>query len=223
MPKKYERYIVYEQNTLYICCHCNLDIMRQFMSNLAYKILGKTEEAFNSGNIAEYDKYTRMFHDLLADMDELVGTRREYSFEDKIEKALAWATTPEEAKLYDYNQSLLVTQWGPDKESGTNYLFDYSWREWSGLIRDYYLPRWDKFHAMLRGKLLDGSWKSYKEYEEKLPRTSGREAIEADDFYSELRKWEWNWIVTPKNYAPKTYGKEPETALRMYEKWKDVL
>ena len=200
-----------------------VDIMRQFMSNLAYKILGKTEEAFNSGNIAEYDKYTRMFHDLLADMDELVGTRREYSFEDKIEKALAWATTPEEAKLYDYNQSLLVTQWGPDKESGTNYLFDYSWREWSGLIRDYYLPRWDKFHAMLRGKLLDGSWKSYKEYEEKLPRTSGREAIEADDFYSELRKWEWNWIVTPKNYAPKTYGKEPETALRMYEKWKDVL
>ena len=200
-----------------------VDVQRQYMSNLAYKILGKIEEAFNSGNLSDYDKYTKMYHDLLADLDELVGTRREYSFEDKIEKALTWATTPEEAKLYDYNQSLLVTQWGPDKESGTNYLFDYSWREWSGLIRDYYLPRWDKFHAMLREKLLDGSWKNYKEYEEKLPRTSGREAIEADAFYSALRQWEWNWITTPKNYPEKTYGNEYETARRMFQKWEKAL
>ena len=110
---------------------------------------------------------------------------------------------------------MLVTQWGPDKESGTNYLFDYSWREWSGLIRDYYLPRWDKFHAMLREKLLDGSWKGY--------RTSGREAIEADDFYSGLRQWEWNWITTPKQYQPREYGNEFPTALSMFEKWKDIL
>lgn len=200
-----------------------VDVQRQYMSNLAYKILEKVEEAFNTGNIAEYDKYTAMYHDLLNDLDTLAGTRREYSFEDKIEKALKWATNPEEAALYDYNQSMLVTQWGPDKESGTNYLFDYSWREWSGLIRDYYLPRWKKFHAMLREKLLDGSWKNYKAYEEALPRTSGREAIEADAFYSELRQWEWNWITTPKNYAPREYGNEYQTALRMFEKWKEAL
>ena len=200
-----------------------VDVQRQYMSNLAYKILGKVEEAFNKGDIAEYDRYTSMFHSLLADLDTLVGTRREYSFEDKIEKALKWATTPEEEKLYDYNQSMLVTQWGPDKESGTNYLFDYSWREWSGLIRDYYLPRWQKFHAMLREKLKDGTWKSYREYEEKLPRTSGREAIEADDFYSGLRQWEWDWITTPKNYQPREYGNEFQTAVRMFEKWKEAL
>ncbi|MBR5398911.1 MAG: alpha-N-acetylglucosaminidase [Bacteroidales bacterium] len=200
-----------------------VDVQRQYMSNLAYKILGKVEEAFNTGNIAEYDKYTSMFHNLLSDLDTLVGTRREYSFENQMEKALKWATTPEEAALYDYNQSLLVTQWGPDKESGTNYLFDYSWREWSGLIRDYYLPRWKKFHAMLREKLLDGSWKDYKAYEEALPRTSGREAIEADAFYSELRQWEWNWITTPKQYKPKEYGNEYNTAIRMFEKWKEAL
>jgi hypothetical protein len=76
---------------------------------------------------------------------------------------------------------------------------------------------------MLRGKLLDGSWKDYKEYEEKLHRTSGREAIEADDFYSALRQWEWNWITTPKNYPEKTYGNEFETARRMYKKWEKAL
>ena len=200
-----------------------VDVQRQFMSNLAYKILGKVEEAFNKGSLSDYDKYTAMFHNLLSDLDTLVGTRREYSFEDKIEKALKWATTPEEEKLYDYNQSMLVTQWGPDRESGTNYLFDYSWREWSGLIRDYYLPRWQRFHAMLREKLLDGSWKSYKEYEDNLPRTSGREAIEADAFYAGLRQWEWEWITTPKQYGPREYGNEYQTALRMFERWKEAL
>ena len=79
------------------------------------------------------------------------------------------------------------------------------------------------FHQMLREKLLDGSWKSYKEYEEKLPRTSGREAIEADPFYSSLRQWEWNWISTPKNYGERTYGNEFETAKRMFEKWENAL
>ena len=200
-----------------------VDIQRQYMSNLAYKILSRIEEAFNKGDIAEFDTYTKMYHSLLSDLDSLVGTRREYSFEDKIQKATAWATNPEEAELYDFNQSMQVTQWGPDRQSGTNYLFDYSWREWSGLIRDYYLPRWDMFHAMLREKLLDGSYRSYKDYEENLPRTSGREAIEADSFYRSLRNWEWAWITTPKNYSPRTYGNEYQTASLMYERWKDAL
>ena len=199
-----------------------VDIQRQYMSNLAYKLAEFVEFSFNIGDIGRFDKYTAMFQELLLDLDSLVGTRREYSFEDKIESALKWATNKEEAALYDFNQSMLVTQWGPDKASGTNYLFDYSWREWSGLIRDYYLPRWKMFHSMLREKLLNGTHRKYAKYEEGLKRTSGREAIEADEFYSKLRDWEWAWITTPKNYAPRTYGNEYEVAKRMYEKWENV-
>jgi alpha-N-acetylglucosaminidase len=37
-----------------------------------------------------------------------------------------------------------VTFWGSTR------LSDYSARVWSGLIRDYYLPRWENYFARLR-------------------------------------------------------------------------
>ncbi|HNY06427.1 MAG TPA: alpha-N-acetylglucosaminidase C-terminal domain-containing protein, partial [Candidatus Egerieousia sp.] len=162
-----------------------VDIQRQIMSNLGQGLNKKIAEAFDSGDIAEFDRRTAEFFELLTDLDSLVGTRREYSFEDKIQRAHSWATTQQESDLYDFNQSMQVTQWGPvqisasDKNGGNtnispaqfdgqdvpqswygrDVLFDYSWREWSGLIREYYLPRWQMFYKMLRGKLTDGSWK----------------------------------------------------------------
>jgi len=225
-----------------------VDIQRQIMSNLGQGLNKKIAEAFESGNIAEFDKRTAEFYELLTDLDSLVGTRREYSFEDKIQKAHSWATTQQESDLYDFNQSMQVTQWGPVQVQQTNIsatnngnncsgkaqfdgqdipqswygrdvLFDYSWREWSGLIREYYLPRWQMFYKMLRGKLTDGSWKNYREYEENLPRTSGREAINADDFYSSMTKMEYKWISTPKHYSPMKYGNEYTVAKRMFDKW----
>lgn len=75
------------------------------------------------------------------------------------------------------------------------------------------------FYKMLRGKLTDGSWKNYREYEENLPRTSGREAINADDFYSSMTKMEYKWISTPKHYSPMKYGNEYTVAKRMFDKW----
>ncbi len=222
-----------------------VDIQRQIMSNLGQGLNKKIAEAFESGDIEKFDKRTTEFFELLTDLDSLVGTRREYSFEDKIQNAHSWATTQQESDLYDFNQSMQVTQWGPiqmpvsDKNGsscnsgsaqfdgqnvphswyGRDVLFDYSWREWSGLIREYYLPRWQMFYKMLRGKLTDGSWKNYREYEENLPRTSEREAISADDFYSSMTKMEYKWISTPKHYAPIKYGNEYTTAKRMFDKW----
>jgi len=40
-----------------------------------------------------------------------------------------------EKEFYKFNASQLVTWWGGDKEST---IFDYAWREWKGLIADYY-------------------------------------------------------------------------------------
>jgi alpha-N-acetylglucosaminidase len=42
---------------------------------------------------------------------------------------------------------LLITFWGWPE------LSDYACREWSGLIRDYYLPRWSQWlEARMRGE-----------------------------------------------------------------------
>ena len=50
---------------------------------------------------------------------------------------------------YEKNARRIVTIWGPPVD-------DYSARIWSGLIRDYYLPRWQfYFEQKKSGKTFD--------------------------------------------------------------------
>jgi alpha-N-acetylglucosaminidase (NAGLU)-like protein len=45
----------------------------------------------------------------------------------------------------------LVTYWGPDDP--TTELHDYANKEWSGLLRDFYQPRWEMFVRNLSAQL----------------------------------------------------------------------
>lgn len=129
------------------------------------------------------------------------------------DRCRSWGTTNEEKDLFEKDATALVTVWGAD---GDPLIFDYSWREWTGLIDSYYLKRWEKFYAMLQEHLDEG-----KEYSEKgLPMTHGREAFRANDFYSELGDWELEFVSrTNKVRTPITQGDEIETALKMYKKY----
>jgi alpha-N-acetylglucosaminidase len=74
----------------------------------------------------------------LLDLDELAGTRAESTVGSWIAAARSWGGTPDEADVMERDARSLVSVWG-HQSSG---LHDYSGRHWSGLIRDYYLPRW---------------------------------------------------------------------------------
>jgi alpha-N-acetylglucosaminidase len=43
------------------------------------------------------------------------------------------------------NARMLITTWGERENSETAGLRDYSYRQWSGMMRDFYAPRWEKF------------------------------------------------------------------------------
>ena len=60
-----------------------------------------------------------------------------------IDFSRAWGVDEAESDKYEMDARRLVTVWGPGHcHDGLN---DYSCRMWSGLIRDYYLPRWKHF------------------------------------------------------------------------------
>ena len=60
-----------------------------------------------------------------------------------------WGSTSALKDYYEKNARRIVTIWGPPVD-------DYSARIWSGLIRDYYLPRWKHYFASKRtGKAFD--------------------------------------------------------------------
>lgn len=190
-----------------------VDIQRQLMSNLGQAIHKKAAEAFVKKDKAAFALHSGRFLEMLRDVDVLLRTRPEFNFDKWLTDARSWGTTNEEKDLLEKDATSLVTIWGAD---GDPLIFDYSWREWTGLIDSYYLKRWEMFYTMLQEHLDTG--KSYSE--EGLPQTHGREAFRANDFYSQLGDWELAFVAkTNKARTPITQGDEIETARMMYKKY----
>ncbi len=86
---------------------------------------------------------------LMRDMDELLGTRREFLFGAWIDEARKWGTTPDEKMLCELDAKTILTTWSlPPTQR------DYARRNWAGLISGYYLPRWSAWLTSL-GESLD--------------------------------------------------------------------
>lgn len=190
-----------------------VDVQRQLMSNLGQAIHKKAAAAFVAKDKAAFALHSTRFLEMLRDADILLRTRPEFNFDKWLTDACSWGTTDEEKDLLEKDATALVTIWGAD---GDPLIFDYSWREWTGLIDSYYLKRWEKFYTMLQEHLDAG--KDYQE--EGLPQTHGREAFRANDFYSRLGDWELEFVSkTNKARTPITQGDEIEIARKMYNKY----
>lgn len=190
-----------------------VDVQRQMMTNLGQLVHKKAAEAFVAKDKAAFTLHSGRFLELLSDMDELLYTRSEYSFDKWLTEARSWGETKEEKDLMERDATSLVTIWGAD---GDPRIFDYSWREWAGLISGYYLPRWQKFYTMLQGHLDAGT--DYQE--EGLPLAYGREDFRANDFYNQLADWELAYVVqTDKARIPVTRGDELVITRRLFDKY----
>jgi alpha-N-acetylglucosaminidase len=189
-----------------------MDIGRQVLSNLGQEIHKEAIKSYKEGNEKNFIKHSTRFLGLLKDVDMLLGSRSDFNFNTWLAAAQAQADNEEEKALYTYNASLLVTWWGGDKEPS---IFDYSWREWNGLIGDYYYGRWKLFYDMLGQSLKKGV--PYEE--EGLKMVHGRESLRANAFYNQLADWESVWIKKAKKPVAPTFGKELTYAQNLLSKY----
>ncbi len=174
-----------------------IDITRQYLSNKARDINKKAAFAFKEKNKDEFRKFSSQFLEMLDDVDNLVNHCRQYNFNTWVSSAQKWAKNDSEKQLYDFNASMLVTQWGYDTKIEPK-IYDYSWREWAGLIDGYYKPRWEYFY----GFLTDCLNKNIVYTEDKLPQQFGRESINANEMYEKMTALELQWINTVKQPKP---------------------
>ncbi len=152
---------------------------------------------------------------MLLDVDTLLASRTEWNFDRWISDARGWGTTAEEQELLERDATALVTYWG-FTPGYTCQQFDYSWREWAGLIRRYYYGRWKQFYEMLEASLEAGV--PYSEAGTKM--SHGREAFRGNAFYDKLADWEIAFVATPKtDIDPTPRGDEIELARRMFDKY----
>lgn len=190
-----------------------VDVQRQMMSNLGQAIHKKAAEAFYKRDQKAFRLHSNRFLELMGDVDALLRTREEFNFDKWLTDARKWGKTEEESNYFEKDATSLVTVWGAD---GDPLIFDYSWREWTGLIEGYYLKRWEMFYKMIDGCLTSG-----KEYIEKgLPQTHERESFRANEFYSSLGDWELKYIhIYNKARTPIVMGDEVELARKMFRKY----
>lgn len=124
------------------------------MADYAYELLlgikeAKTKAGATFRTDATFKARRDAFLTLIADMDEFKGTNLNFRLgkwtqEARDAAAEVVGATTANADWYEYNNArTLITVWGDQTQNSG--LKDYSYRSWQGLLKDYYLPRWEYY------------------------------------------------------------------------------
>ena len=173
-----------------------VDLVRQVVANRGLDVYHQMVAAHEAKDKARFQQAASAFRSLLQDQDVLLGTRQEFLLGNWLAQAKTMAHTGEEAVLYERNARAQITYWGPD-DAGTE-LHDYANKEWSGLLRDFYLRRWEMFISEMSARL-DGK-------------------PEAEVKYFEFEK---SWTEQRNAYPAIPIGDTVATAVRVFSRVAD--
>ncbi len=172
------------------------DVGRQVLGDAFLALHGELGDAYLAGDAEALRAKADAFAAMARDLDALCASTPLLSFEAWLNGARALPGTPEEKARYASGAACQVTQWGHTVNRPR--IYDYAWKEWSGLIRDYYLPRWQRFHAALREALAEG--REWVPESKARPQDYGRPALRATPFLDALADWEDAFIADPPDY-----------------------
>ena len=168
-----------------------VDITRQMLATVAFDIYNEISAAYHKKDLAAFDKASAALLELILDEDTLLGTRPEFMMSRWVGDARAWGTTDEERAYYEEYAKTLLTIWC---EKDIHH--DYACREWNGLMKEFYYPRW---------KASIAQW---------------RELMQGRQAQLDIRKWEHNWCKDNSvTFQKSPQGDPVQEAIRMYRKW----
>ncbi len=143
-----------------------VNLTRQVFANYGRSLYLETQKAYEAKDIPLYHKKADEFLELIKNQDKLLSSRKEFMLGPWLDMAKRKGTTPEEKRLNEFNARTLITTWTYQ----LNDVNDYSCREWSGLLKDYYLVRWETF------------------FDNNLQNLKG-ETVAKPDFFAFEKKW----------------------------------
>ena len=191
------------------------DMIRQMLSNRFYEGQLAFASAFKKKDVALLQKIADEQRRLLLDTDRIASCRSEMSLSRWIGDAHRLASDDTEKKYFDLNARVLVTLWG-DIGSDRYLLYDYSWREWSGLIKDYYYVRWDMFYSEVIDCLKSGKRfrdKSFNNYSVRAKHLKYK-------FGKRLGEFELDWCRKYTEYEYPVDKNPVELAKKLFEAYK---
>ena len=126
-----------------------VDITRQALADQARILYQHTIADYKAFNIEGFKRNADRFLQMLLLQDELLGTRPEFRLGHWTEAARSCGSSPEEKRLYEWNARVQITTWGNRFCADTGGLRDYAHKEWQGLLKDFYYPRWKTYFDAL--------------------------------------------------------------------------
>ena len=129
-----------------------VDITRQVAVNHANKLYDELVESIKEKNLDKYDDVSGKLLQLIEDLDLLLSSNKRFSLGSWIEEAKQKAKDNEDLRLYEWNARRQITLWSSPE---IDEFHDYANKQWGGLLKDYYLPRWKLFIERQRESLIN--------------------------------------------------------------------
>lgn len=177
------------------------NVARQVLTNLAAELYADLVEAWQRQDQHAVTEAGQRLLGLLDDMDQLLGTRREFLLGPWLADAKRWAANDAERRLYEWNARTLITLWGPRD----SILHEYSQREWSGMLRGFYRPRWERLLRAMDQAL------------------AKRKPLDAQRLEDELRDFDLQWTQGTEDYPTVPQGDTVAVAARLWDKYRPLI
>ena len=130
-----------------------VDVARQVLANESRRLLPQIKEAFQAGDAQGLRVLEDRWLSLMDVQDQLLATDADFMLGTWLSHVKGWASNPDEDAVLHYDARSILTTWGDRKASEGADLHDYGNKDWSGLTRDYYRPRWQAFFTTLDASL----------------------------------------------------------------------
>lgn len=175
-----------------------VNLTRQLLGNYGLDLYHQMIDAYGRKDVLTFKKTAMKFLALGYDIDTLLGTRPEFLIGNWLADAKNTGDTSEEKAYYVRDAREIITTW--HKAGGG--LTDYSNRQWNGLMRTYYMPRWKEFVKQLESCLHTG--KNFDEV----------------NFKKWCADFEQNWVDKNKEIYPKAkQGSAVKMATFLFRKY----
>lgn len=172
-----------------------VDVMRQAIAEQARLVYDEVVAAYKAKDCETFGLCSKRFLDILLQQDRLLSSMPDFMVGRWIAQARALGTTVTESDHYEWNARTQITVWGNRQAAEQGGLWEYAHKEWSGVLRDFYFPRW-------------------KAYFDALSATFDGHPMPTFDFYAMDEKW----TLQHNEYPSVAQGDAVEFAQEAYDK-----
>ncbi|XP_001357424.3 alpha-N-acetylglucosaminidase [Drosophila pseudoobscura] len=132
IPLEDDKYAIYE--------HDLVDITRQYLQISADQLYVNLKSAYRKRQVARFEYLGSKLLQLFDDLEHILASGSNFLLGTWLADAQRAAPNAADKPNFEFNARNQITAWGPDGQ-----ILDYACKQWSGLVLDYYRPRWALF------------------------------------------------------------------------------